>query len=141
MTRGSRVEGLVKTLTVGPTLVTDPHHPPLPQSTPSKICCAIGPRSQCVCWVAQSLHEACTKRYQLQCIYKVHTLVFSTWRLFRAQQLYLFFKFWRTHSHVLFWGPLIPLFWIYGDVFSGLQSQSGFCLIRIAETNVIWCIS
>ena len=30
-------------------------------------------------------------------------------------------------------GPLVPLFWISGDVSSGFQSQSGFCLIRIAE--------
>ena len=29
-----------------------------------------------------------------------------------------------------FWGPLVPLFWISGDVSSGFQSQSGFCLIR-----------
>ena len=28
-----------------------------------------------------------------------------------------------------FWGPLVPLFWISGDVSSGFQSQSGFCLI------------
>ena len=27
-------------------------------------------------------------------------------------------------------GPLEPLFWISGDVSSGFQSQSGFCLIR-----------
>ena len=27
-------------------------------------------------------------------------------------------------------GPLIPLFWTSGDVSSGFQSQSGFCLIR-----------
>ena len=39
-----------------------------------------------------------------------------------------FFCFWRTH--VLFLGPLVPLFWISGDVSSGFQSQSGFCLIR-----------
>ena len=26
--------------------------------------------------------------------------------------------------------PLVPLFWISGDVSSGFQSQSGFCLIR-----------
>ena len=25
--------------------------------------------------------------------------------------------------------PLVPLFWISGDVSSGFQSQSGFCLI------------
>ena len=30
-----------------------------------------------------------------------------------------------------FLGPLAPLFWISGDVFSGFQSQSGFCLICI----------
>ena len=29
----------------------------------------------------------------------------------------------------LFLGPLVPLFWISGDVSSGFQSQSGFCLI------------
>ena len=34
--------------------------------------------------------------------------------------------------------PLIPLFWISGDVSSGFQSQSGFCLIRIAEANVMY---
>ena len=30
-----------------------------------------------------------------------------------------------------FVGPLIPLFWISGDVSSGFQSQSGFCDIDI----------
>ena len=29
-----------------------------------------------------------------------------------------------------FLGPLVPLFWISGDVSSGFQSQSGFCRIR-----------
>ena len=29
-----------------------------------------------------------------------------------------------------FLGPLVPLFWISGDISSGFQSQSGFCLIR-----------
>ena len=29
-----------------------------------------------------------------------------------------------------FWGPLVPLFWISGNVSSGFQSQSGFCLIH-----------
>ena len=42
--------------------------------------------------------------------------------------IFFFKSFWRTH--VLFWGPLVPLFWISGDVSSGFQSQSGFCLIR-----------
>ena len=35
--------------------------------------------------------------------------------------------------------PLVPLFWISGDVSSGFQSQSGFCLIRYfcgGECNV-----
>ena len=35
-------------------------------------------------------------------------------------------------------GPLVPLFWIFGDVSSEFQSQSGFCLIRIAEANVMY---
>ena len=40
-----------------------------------------------------------------------------------------------------FLGPLVPLFWISGDVSSGFQSQSGFCLIRyffFAEANVMY---
>ena len=35
-------------------------------------------------------------------------------------------------------GPLVPLFWISGDISSGFQSQSGFCLIPIAEANVMY---
>ena len=35
-------------------------------------------------------------------------------------------------------GPLIPLFGISGDVSSGFQRQSGFCLICIAERNVVY---
>ena len=38
-----------------------------------------------------------------------------------------------------FLGPLVPLFWISGDVSSGFQSQSGFCLINFfAEANVMY---
>ena len=47
--------------------------------------------------------------------------------LLLCSYLFFFFKtFWQTH--VLFLGgPLVPLFWISGDVSSGFQS--GFCLI------------
>ena len=38
-----------------------------------------------------------------------------------------FFKF--LADTCPFLGPLVPLFWISGDVSSGFQSQSGFCLI------------
>ena len=31
---------------------------------------------------------------------------------------------------MFFLGLLVPLFWISGDVSSGFQSQSGFCLIH-----------
>ena len=31
-------------------------------------------------------------------------------------------------------GPLVPLFWISGDVSFGFQSQSGFCLIHTTKT-------
>ena len=37
-------------------------------------------------------------------------------------------------------GPLVPLFWISVDDLSGFQSQSGFCLIPIAEANVMWIL-
>ena len=33
-------------------------------------------------------------------------------------------------GHMTFLGPLVPLFWISGDVSSGFQSQNGFCLIH-----------
>ena len=49
---------------------------------------------------------------------------FSSTRLWKS---FFFFNFWRTG--VLFVGPLIPLFWTSGEVSSGFQSQSGFCLI------------
>ena len=38
-----------------------------------------------------------------------------------------------------FLGSLVPLFWISGDVSSGFQSQSGFCIIHFfcrGECNV-----
>ena len=35
-------------------------------------------------------------------------------------------------------GQLVSLFWISGDVPSGFQGQSGFCLIHIADMNVIY---
>ena len=37
-----------------------------------------------------------------------------------------------------FGGPLVPLFWISGDVSSDFQSQSGFCLIYIVEVNAMY---
>ena len=50
---------------------------------------------------------------------------------------FLFFKF--LADTCPFLGPLVPLFWISGDVSSGFQSQSGYCLIRYfcgGECNV-----
>ena len=37
-----------------------------------------------------------------------------------------------------FLGALVPLFWISGDVSSGFQCQSGFCLIHFVEANVMY---
>ena len=53
-----------------------------------------------------------------------------------------FFYFWRTE--VLFVGPLIPLFWTFGDIFSRFQSQSGKPYSHLAEVYVfpkihLWC--
>ena len=58
----------------------------------------------------------------------------SIWLVIQTILLLFQKSFWRTH--VLFWGPLVPLFWISGDVSSGFQSQSGFCLICRGECNV-----
>ena len=35
-------------------------------------------------------------------------------------------------------GPLVPLFWISGDVSSRFQSQSGYSLIHITEANIMY---
>ena len=54
--------------------------------------------------------------------------------------VFFFFKFLTDTCPFCFLGPLVPLFWISGDVSSGFQSQSGFCLICFfAEANVM-CI-
>ena len=37
-----------------------------------------------------------------------------------------------------FVGPLIPLFWTSGDVSSGFQSQSGFCLIQAWQRHTCY---
>ena len=74
------------------------------------------------------------------------TLVASLTFLPRIDLLLLFFflnflNFWRTH--VLFVGPLIPLFWTSGDVVPGFQSQGGLacmlsCLRAIPQIH-LWC--
>ena len=35
-------------------------------------------------------------------------------------------------------GPLVPLFWISGDVSFRFQIQSEICLIYIAEANIMY---
>ena len=49
----------------------------------------------------------------------------------------IFFKSCGEHT-CSFLGLLVPLFWIAGGISSRFQSQSGFCLIRIAEVNVMY---
>ena len=52
--------------------------------------------------------------------------------------VHLFFSFfWGTFIYPIL-GPLVPLFWISGDVSSGFQSQSRFYLICIVEANVMY---
>ena len=36
-------------------------------------------------------------------------------------------------------GALVPLFWISGDILSGFQSQSGFCLICFCKGKCNEC--
>ena len=58
--------------------------------------------------------------------------------MFRQQFFLFFFKFWRTH--ILFVGPLIPLFWTSGG---GFQSQGGYCLhafLPVHHSQIhLWC--
>ena len=51
---------------------------------------------------------------------------------------FFFFKyFWRTHSHVLFWGHWYPCFGFLVTSPLGFKARVG-CLIRIAEANVMY---
>ena len=89
-----------------------------------------------------------------RCIRPVYTCGFSgplrlfhdqlgvgpNWKIYRKpiETDNFFLKVFGGHT-CPFWGPLVPLFWISGDVSSGVQSQSGFCLIRFfcgGECNV-----
>ena len=50
-----------------------------------------------------------------------------------------FFKFFGGHTCPFFGGSLVPLFWISGDVSSGVQSQSGLLPYSLfAEANVMY---
>ena len=53
-------------------------------------------------------------------------------------QYFFFLNLKDTYTyHILV--PLVPLFWIYGDISSGFQSQSGFCLTRFfVEASVVY---
>ena len=56
-----------------------------------------------------------------------------------ASSFFFFLKFLSDTYTCPFLGPLVPLFWISGDVSSGFQSQSGFCLICFfVEANVMY---
>ena len=61
------------------------------------------------------------------------------WFFFLNCQVYIYIYFLKKLSDTfmcLILGPLLCLFWISGDVSSGFQSQSGFCLIHGGECNV-----
>ena len=63
----------------------------------------------------------------------------ATQIVFDPDNFFFFFKLFLSDTFTCpILGPLVPLFWISGNVSSGFQSQSGFCLIRIAEANVMY---
>ena len=54
-----------------------------------------------------------------------------------CMQTFLFCKVFGRHMSFL--GPLVPLFWISGDISSGFQNQSGICLFHFfTEVNVVY---
>ena len=55
-----------------------------------------------------------------------HSLLIS-----EGNSFFFFLNFCRTH--VLFAGPLIPLFWTSGDICPGFQSQGGFPHLRASS--------
>ena len=113
---------------------------------------------------SEELKLSCYRKWQVNCVYHdswgslVHLLaaqfiafnhfenkVFKNILMLQilqryqcAQCFYGFFKKFLADTHVLFWGPLVPLFWISGDISSGFHSQNGFCLICIVEANVMY---
>ena len=60
--------------------------------------------------------------YTKYCVF-MYLYPYSIW----SRNFFFFLKF--LVDTCPFLGPLVPLFWISGDVSSGFQSQSGFCLI------------
>ena len=68
----------------------------------------------------------------MQCYWKFNN-TFLFYFLF-----FIFFKyFWRTHTHVLFWGHWYPCFGFLVTSPLGFKARAG-CLIRIAEANVMY---
>ena len=53
----------------------------------------------------------------------------NVWATDKSFSLFFKSKFLADMCPIL--GPLVPLFWIFGDISSGFQSQSGFCLVHL----------
>ena len=65
-------------------------------------------------------------RVKHYCWHRVKTVELSNYRVDSFFFIFLFFKIFLADTYTCpILGPLIPLFWISGDVSSGFQSQSG----------------
>ena len=61
-------------------------------------------------------------------MYSSYLLLQDCWILLSIYVFFSFFKVFGGHMCPIL-GTLVPLFWISGDISSGFQSQSGFCII------------
>ena len=94
--------------------------------------------------------QPCNPKYIPKMFRNKYISIFLSILVPRFVHIFFFFFLKFLADTCPFLGPLVPLFWISGDVSSGFQSQSGFCLIRYflrsnAQCNVhspkihLWC--
>ena len=102
----------------------------------SSRCAGSGSRHLRLCRARLSRWHNSLQRSVLRCIVssgikwsEIHVIVKA---LLRKIIICFFFVFFLKvfGAHMSFFGATGPLFWIFGDVSSGIRSQSGFCLIR-----------
>ena len=107
--------------------VTQPITVPPPQSNPAETWCDCCPVMR---YIVSYCNSACNRpASSIQSCWDLMWLLFCKWNEIHE----VFFSIFAGHQS-LFLRPLIPLFWISGDVCLGFQSQSGFlcatCVFR-----------
>ena len=90
------------------------------------------------CWIPVRTPCSCSQH-----VHSAYCCTSSTFCPFFFLYTYVFFYFLKIFlgDTCPFMGLLIPLFWTSGDVSSGFQSQSGFCLIQACRRCMCYICS